>query len=327
MSKKKTKAPTAFAVDLSEQKEIKKKKVHKKSHFYKLLFIILTISLIFALIAVFTVGRVIAQGDSEELKIELCSFLEDNGLSFLSSLLFGEDPPRYSSELPPSAPSDNSGITVMFSGDKSEVKKLIFTEERDGYSGIMLALSDPTRLSIGRSTQSSNVISEIFKVERATLAFPFSDGMADNVLVNAGTWSSGSEKESYGYFGFSKDGVMHFGDGSRENIEALGFEYATEQKISALISGGVPCDFESSLGEIGMPTISVAQCADGSVLVLFLNESASCREITELLYRYSAVNAAIIYTGDCAGYVDNDNTLSFSDNFDHSEFTCVWIIN
>jgi len=307
-------------------KNIKPKKINKNAHAYKMCFIIVTLTLIFALIAVFAIGKTVALGSSEALKIEFYTYLNDNGLSWLSHLFFGDEAPSYGSVLPPALSSDGGKVEVLFSGGETSVRKMTFTEESDGFDGVMLAISDPTSLSIGSSTQKSNVISGIMNVEHASLAFSFADAGGDRVLFSDGKRTEQGVSGSCGYFGFTSEGVMHFGNTEADKADGLSLAYATVQEVHSLIVGGVPCDFETTRGELGVPSFSAAQCADGSVLLLFLDANASCREITELLYRYSAINAAILYTGECVGFIDGDGTFSFGESFDSAEYACAWIL-
>ena len=330
MAKKyKTRPANNIIDDVDEKKKHKKKQPSKNEHIYKMLFIIVIVSLIFCLIAFFTVGKVIANGDSTDIKMNFYTFLHEHHLGFFAKMIFGNNIPEYSSEFPPIKNSVPDNIEVLFAGaEETVVQKIYFDKENDGFSGVMLAINDPTKFSIGSSTQSSNAISEIFAVERAKIAFPFAQNKSDNVLITDGVWSSDRASDKYGFFGFDSKGIMHFGQASKEEIEALSLTCATEQaNMSAILCNGVPCDFESSQGAIGKPSISVAQCSDGSVILLFLGKAASCRDITELLYRYSAVNAAIIYSGNNSGYFDADGTFSFDKSFENSEYSCVWTVD
>jgi len=301
-----------------------------RPHPYIFLFTIILLALTFALITAFVVGRaVIADGQSEDFKIELYEVMSQSHLGWLADIIFGEDTPEYPSILPPAVNSEPGKVTPLFAGsENASIQKITLTEKADGCNGVMLAISDPTKLFVGKSTQGSNVLSEIMNVERATVAFTFADAKngGGKVLFSDGEWAVGDGTDRHGYFGFSANGIMHFGRGTHPQIAELSFEYATEQTVHSLIVGGVPCDFESTKGAIGIPSLSVAQCHDGSALLLFLDGSASCRDITELLYRYSAVNAAIIYTGELVGFITEDETVSFGEGFDSAEYASAWMI-
>lgn len=296
---------------------------------YKTVFAVIWILLTVIILFVFFIGagRAVAGGESDDLKIRLYEFLEDSPFSFLSNFIFEGSVPSYESSLPPSANSDGTKVSVLFPGTQNaDVREITLTKKNDGISGILIALSDPTALSVGSSTQGSNALSEILKVEHARLAFAFSDQSDDPVLINGGEWTYKTNSELYGYFGFDGKGVMHFGTGSYSDIEGLSLTYATKQTVHSLICGGVPCSFDMSKGAIGSASLSVAQCEDGSVLILFADASASCQKITELLYRYSAVNAATVYVGDAVGFANEEKSVSLGSGSESVQHASAWII-
>lgn len=314
---------------MESKEKIKSIQSRKKNRAYRLVFAMVFITLIFILIAIFAVGRTVAHGSSEARRVELYTFLCDNDLTWLSNLIFGDNIPLYSSELPPAAASVADDIKVAFSSeDQFKIKKILLSESGDGFSGVLLAINDPRAISIGRSTQESNDVSGIRDVEHASTAFSFADSRHDSILYFNGEefFSEDDNGSDIGYFGFNESGILHFGEGTIDEIRSLGLSFATRQVVSALITSKVPCSFEMSRGEIGKPSLSVAQCADGSVMLLFANGSASCKELTELLYRYSAVNAAIIYIGNGVGFIDSNDTYAFGEGFLNAKYSSVWMI-
>lgn len=314
---------------MESNEKIRSIKSRKRNRAYRLIFAVVFITLIFMLIAIFAIGRTVAHGSSEARRVELYTFLHDNDLLWLSDIIFGDDVPSYSSALPPAKEAEVGNIKVAFSGEGvSDIKKIILNEKDDGFSGVLIAVSDPRAISIGRSTQGSNDVAGIRDVEHASIAFSFANSRNDGVLYFDGEalFGEGDTDSDIGYFGFSDDGIMHFGEGKIDEIYSLGLSFATRQDVSALITGKVPCSFEMSRGDIGSASLSVAQCADGSVMLLFADKKASCKDLTELLYRYSAVNAAIIYVGDNVGFIDLEGTYAIGENFSSAKYSSVWMI-
>ena len=295
---------------------------------FKTLFIVVFVFLFLLTIAAFGIGlaRKAVSGPSEDLRIKVYEWMEekDSGFfSFLSGLIFGDDIPAYESYLPPSVNSNAEGISVLFGGKKADVKEMTLTKASDGVNGKLIAVSNPTAFAIGSSTLGANALSEIAKVEHARLAFSFAAKDGCVIVSDREYVFSGSENE-IGYFGFTESGIMHFGMGSAEDIKALSLAYATKQTVYSLICGGVPCDFDMSKGKIGSPSLVVAQCEDGSVLLLFADASASCLGISELLYRYNAVNAAIIYVDESVGYSDGETSFAFNEGAESTQHSCAW---
>lgn len=293
---------------MEEQLELKRKKRPTDvSVWSRRIFVIVLITLIFLLLFVFFAGRTVANVAPEDVGFSIYEGLRENGLSFLADLFFGD---RYTSaprELTGTVDSRPDGISVLFDDDYSSYKGGGFlTFSPEGYGGKLIAVKNPLRFSLGISTQQSNTLSALMSLSGAQGIFSTRDSETDSPLVINGAWASERSEGSFTYLGFTEDGILDFGASTKEELLERGLKFATEQEVYTLISGGVPQGFDLKDMPLGVPSVSIGQCADGSVLVLFLGEDSSCRDAMEIMYKYNAVNAAMIYLGNDVAFLAND---------------------
>ncbi len=308
---------------MSYKKSAKGYTYKSDSPFFGRFFIILLITLTILLVTVFAIGRAVAFGSSTELSLKFYDYLQNSVFSFATGFFFDDHVPSYEAYAPGVGDSSPDRIDVFFKGDDDI---LYFDVDEGTFKGKLVAVKDPTRFSIGRPTQEVNALNVILRVSDGELAFSSAASHRDRVLAENGECLI-EEGKVETFIGFTNDGILHFGSADAEKMSSLGLSCATAQDINVLICGGAPFDFELSRAPIGKSTVSIAQCSDGSVLLLFLDEAASYRDAMEVLYRHGAVNAAVIHSGNNVGYVVSDGeSFSYSDAISSAEFSSAWMV-
>lgn len=314
--------PKKGMAHMATQNENKKKKKRTRPSYFLHTFAIISLTLIFVLLLVFFAGRAVARGSSEDLSRKLHIFLSDSPFAFAIPALYGDDIPDTAPTLPECVLSNSSGITVSFPDDTNSVTEIKL--DNGNYSAHMYALKNPNRLFIGKSTQDHNHISGILSLENAALAFSASAAGKDKVLVYDKALTGEAEG---GFFGITDKGFLVFGkleDYKNEDGELV---YAKSANVGSLIINSIPCDFSPSDLPFGSPALAIGQCADGSLLLIFTDSNASAADIAQIFYRYSAVNAAIVYVGNGAGVCYPDGTyFSYDEGFADAEFSSAWLI-
>lgn len=293
---------------MEDQLELKRKNrpTGNRIHFRRFM-VILLITLILCTLSVFFAGRAIVNAAPEDVGFSIYEGLIKDGHHFWAKLFFGD---RYTSlprELTPTVDSRPDGISVLFGKDNSSYKGGGFlTLTPDGYNGKLIAVKNPLRFSLGISTQQSNTLSALMSLSGAQGVFSARDSECDSLLIANGAWAGEKADESFTYLGFTNGGILTFGNATKEELLEKELKFATEQEIYTLISGGVPQGFELKDVPLNAPSVSIGQCADGSILVLLLDGDASCRDAMEIMYKYNAHNAAMIYIGEDAAFLAKD---------------------
>lgn len=290
-------------------------------------FLILTLILLTLLI--FFGGRAIVNAVPEDVGYSVYEGLVRDGHTFLADLFFGDRYASFPRELTGTVDSREDGISVLFGDDRSSYKGGGFiTLSPEGYDGKLVAVKNPLRFSLGISTQQSNTLSALMSLSSAQGIFSLKDSETDSPLIINGAWASKKTDGKFTYVGFREDGILCFGSASKEELEGKSLKFATEQEVYTLISGGVPQGFELKDLPLGAPSVSIGQCADGSVLVLFLEGDSSCRDAMEIMYKYNAFNAAMIYIGNDAAFLAKDSqagSFSHKDAADSAHYHVTWI--
>jgi exopolysaccharide biosynthesis protein len=304
------------------QKE-KKPKVTKKTRWGLMLALTVIITLIFIIAAVFFAGRAVASKGNEDLRLEFYTLLSESPFKGLIKYVFDDDDlPDTTPILPDCINSSASGITV--SASASEDGALHLTYSDSSMKAHVLAIKDPSRLCMGKSTFSHNYISEIKNLENASYAFSAADDRQLNVTVSSGKYSSDADVT---FFGITQSGILAFGRIKDFTDTKDALMWAQESVVHTLIHESMPTSFSPSENPIGIPTLSIGQCVDGSLLIVIADEKSSTDSLTKLFYKYSAVNAAIVYVGEAAGIIyPNGEIATFGEEFENAQYSHSWLI-
>jgi hypothetical protein len=279
--------------------------------------------LIFFIIAAFLTGRAIANCESEGLRLEFYQKLRSSPFSACIDLLFEEENlPITNPILPGCVSSSAEGIVPPSGSVAGEIIEIAVDGE--SFNASMIAIKNPHSLFMGKSTFNQNYVSEIMHRAGASYAFSAADDRAISVAVYDGVISESAEGT---FFGITESGILAFGDLSAFKEAEDGLVRAQNASIHTLVCASMPTSFSPSEHPIGKPSLSIGQCADGSLLIAVADGNASVSDLTRLFYKYSAVNAAIVYIGDCAGIICPDGrTVSFGEGFDAAQYSHAWLI-
>ncbi len=304
------------------QKEKKPKSVKKPRWGLKIALTVI-ITLIFVIAGVFFAGRAVASNGNEDLRLEFYTLLSESPFKGLIKYVFDkENLPDTTPILPECINSSASGITVSASTSAEGALQLFIDDP--AMKAHVLAIKDPSRLCMGKSSFSHNYISEIKHLENASYAFSAADDMQLNVVVSNGKYSSDANVT---FFGITQNGILVFGSINDFTDADDRLVWAQESVVHTLIHESIPTSFSPSEHPIGIPTLSVGQCADGSLLIVTADERASADSLTKLFYKYSAVNAAIVYIGESAGFIHPNGEIStFGDKFENAQYSHSWLI-
>ena len=281
------------------------------------------ITLVFALLIAFFTGRTIATKGNEDLRLEFYMLLKESPLRGCIDYIFDEDSiPDTTPILPGCINSSFEGITPPTNSTGNDVLQL--TPDSLSFSTHILAIKNPALLCMGKSTFDHNYVSEIKHLEKARYAFSAADSMNLNVIAANGKVTEDAEGT---FFGMTEKGILAFG-GIKQFSDVNGkLLWAQEAQIHTLINNSMPTSFSPSEHAIGYPTLSIGQCADGSLLMIIADSNASANGLTKLFYKYSAVNAAIVYVGESAGIICPDGSvLSFGRDFHDAQYSHAWLI-
>lgn len=301
----------------------KKQRKPKRHGLWVQIAVTVAVTLVFVLIAAFIAGRTIAQNGNEELRLEFYTRLNESPFSGFVKYIFDEDSiPSTVPILPGCVNSTPDGISPAPSTSEKDV--LLLKGDSDGYLAHVLAIKDPSSLFMGRSTFNQNYVSEIMHLQNASYAFSAADSMKLNVIdPDSDTY----ENADGTFFGLTDRGILAFGGIKQQSEDAGRLKFAQEAEIHTLIHASLPTSFDPSRHAIGVQTLSIGQCADGSLLLILADGNASVNDLTKLFYRYSAVNAAIVYVGEAAGIICPDGSvLSFGKDFEDAQYSHAWLI-
>lgn len=315
---------------MEEQLELKRKRRPTPARTWTFRsFVVVLITLVFITLLVFFGGRAIANAAPEDVAYSIYEGLVRDGHTFLADLFFGDRYTTMPRELTGAVDSNPDGISVLFGDDKSSFKGGGFiTLTPEGHEGTLIAVKNPLRFSLAISTQQSNTLSALMSLSSAQGIFSMRDSENDSPLIVNGVWASKKVEGSFTYVGFREDGILDFGTATKDALEGKGLKFATEQEVYTLISGGVPQGFELKDRPLGKDSVSIGQCADGSVIVLFLRGDSSCRDAMEIMYKYNAVNAAMIYIGSDTAFLAKDAQAGGFDpngSADSAHYHVTWI--
>lgn len=213
--------------------------------------------------------------------------------------------------------------------DKDALYKII-NVSGNGYKGYLVAVYDASKVKIGTTTklgttgQSVKVISRNNHAHVAMNASGFYDpDWNSNGAIPHGTvvqngkvvWDYQDAKVGGGMVGFTKDNVLVLGRMSAQQAIAKGIRDGIEFG-PFLIVNGKPSFVQGDGGWGIAPRTAIGQRKDGIVLMLVIDgrraSSIGCGmvELTEIMQRYGAVNAANMDGGSSSALIIEGNVYS-----------------
>lgn len=225
---------------------------------------------------------------------------------------------------------------------KNEYEKQILTkdEENDlykvipisgnGYQGFLVALYDPSRISIATTkylgTKGESILT-VSKRENAIIAmnaggFYDPDWNSNGALPHGTVIKNGKVVSDYadanmggGFIGFTHDNKLVLGKMSKEEALKVGYRDAVEFGPYLIVNG--KSSFIKGNGGWGIaPRTAIGQRKDGIVLMLVINGripssiGADMVDLTQIMENYGAYNAANLDGGSSTELVINNKIIN-----------------
>jgi exopolysaccharide biosynthesis protein len=225
---------------------------------------------------------------------------------------------------------------------KNEYEKEILTKDPDndlykvinisgkGYQGFLVAIYDPSRISIATTaylgTRGEDILT-VSKREGAIIAmnaggFYDPDWNSNGALPHGTVISNGKVVSDYvdanmggGFIGFTNDNKLILGNMTKEEAVATGYRDAVEFGPYLIVNG--KRSFIKGNGGWGIaPRTAIGQRQDGIVLFLVINGrlanslGADMVDLTDIMENYGAYNAANLDGGSSSELVINNEIIN-----------------
>ena len=199
-----------------------------------------------------------------------------------------------------------------------------------GYQGYLVAIYDPSRVSIATTAylgERGEAITTVAKRENAIIAinaggFYDPDWNSNGALPHGTVIQNGKivsdfedAKMGGGFVGFTNDDKLVLGKMSAEEALAMGVRDAVEFGPFLIVNG--KSSFVKGNGGWGIaPRTAIGQREDGIVLFLVINGrlatsiGADMGDLTEIMENYGAVNAANMDGGSSSALVINNEIIN-----------------
>ena len=213
--------------------------------------------------------------------------------------------------------------------DENDLYKLIEVSGK-GYQGYLVAIYDPSRISIATTAYlgvRGESILTVSKREGAIVAmnaggFYDPDWNSNGALPHGTVISNGNIVSDYadanmggGFIGFTKDNKLILGNMGKEQAIKKGYRDAIEFGPYLIVNG--KRSFIKGNGGWGRaPRSAIGQREDGIVLFLVINGrlansiGADMIDLTDIMENYGAVNAANLDGGSSSELVINNNIIN-----------------
>lgn len=200
----------------------------------------------------------------------------------------------------------------------------------NGYKGFLVAIYDPSRISIATTAylgKRGESILTVSKREKAIIAmnaggFYDPDWNSNGALPHGTVISNGKVVSDYvdarmggGFIGFTKENKLILGNMSKEKALATGYRDAIEFGPYLIVNG--KRSFIKGNGGWGVaPRTAIGQRKDGIVLFLVINGrlatsiGADMVDLTDVMERYGAFNAANLDGGSSSELVINNEIIN-----------------
>lgn len=218
---------------------------------------------------------------------------------------------------------------VLVKDEGNDLYKLIPVSGK-GYNGFIVAIYDPSRISIA-TTQYLGVRGEsiltVSKRENAIIAmngggFYDPDWNSNGALPHGTVISNGKVVSDFndagmggGFIGFNNDNVLVLGNMSKEKAVEIGLRDAVEFGPYLIVNG--KRSFIKGNGGWGVaPRTAIGQRQDGIVLFLVVNGrlassiGADMVDLTDIMENYGAYNAANLDGGSSTELVINNEIIN-----------------
>lgn len=218
---------------------------------------------------------------------------------------------------------------VLVKDEGNDLYKLIPVSGK-GYNGFIVAIYDPSRISIA-TTQYLGVRGEsiltVSKRENAIIAmngggFYDPDWNSNGALPHGTVISNGKVVSDFndagmggGFIGFNNDNVLVLGNMSKEKAVEIGLRDAVEFGPYLIVNG--KRSFIKGNGGWGVaPRTAIGQRQDGIVLFLVVNGrlassiGADMVDLTDIMENYGAYNAANLDGGSSSELVINNEIIN-----------------
>ena len=199
-----------------------------------------------------------------------------------------------------------------------------------GYQGYLVAIYDPSRVSIATTNylgKRGEAITTVAKRENAVIAmnaggFYDPDWNSNGALPHGTVIKNGEIVSDYddaamggGFVGFTKDDKLVLGKMTKEEALEMGMRDAVEFGPFLIVNG--KSSFVKGNGGWGIaPRTAIGQREDGIVLFLVINGrlatsiGADMGDLTEIMENYGAVNAANMDGGSSSALVINNEIIN-----------------
>ena len=213
--------------------------------------------------------------------------------------------------------------------DENDLYKVI-NINGPGYQGFLVAVYDPSRISIATTAHlrvRGESILTVSKRENAIIAmnaggFYDPDWNSNGALPHGTVISNGKVVSDYedarmggGFIGFTKDNKLILGNMSKNEALAIGYRDAIEFGPYLIVNG--KRSFIKGNGGWGIaPRSAIGQRSDGIVLFLVINGrlassiGADMVDLTDIMERYGAYNAANLDGGSSSELVINQKIVN-----------------
>ncbi len=219
---------------------------------------------------------------------------------------------------------------ILKRDEGNDLYKLIEIKEKD-YSGYLVAIYDPSRISLATADRSGKTASDIAKENGAVVAINasglnFSTGKANGVVIKDGDISSigGVNRHGGGLIGFTNNNVLMLSTENSNTAMEKGLRDAV-QFGPFLIINGKSATIKGN-GGMGLANrTAIAQRKDGIVLFLVIDgrgangsKGIDMNGMIKILERYKAYNAANLDGGGSSILIINDEVINSPKGFGYS---------
>lgn len=218
-----------------------------------------------------------------------------------------------------------------------------------GYKGFLVAIYDPSRISIATSKYlkvRGESILTVSKRENAIIAmnaggFYDPDWNSNGAIPHGTVISNGKVVSDYkdanvggGFIGFTKENKLILGNMSKEKAVSMGYRDAIEFGPYLIVNG--KRSFVKGNGGWGIaPRTAIGQRQDGIVMFVVINGRLASSigvdlvELTDILYKYGAYNAANLDGGSSSELVINNkiiNTPVAGGQYGLRDMSTFWVV-
>lgn len=244
---------------------------------------------------------------------------------------------------------------------KNEFEKELLTKDKgndlykvinisgSGYQGFLVAIYDPSRIKIANSkylNQRGESILTVAKRENAIIAmnaggFYDPDWNGNGAVPHGTVIKDGAVISDYadanvggGFIGFTKDNKLLLGNMSKSQALSSGYRDAIEFGPYLIVNGKK--SFIKGNGGWGVaPRSAIGQRQDGIVLFVVINGRLATSigvdlvELTDIMYKYGAYNAANLDGGSSSELVINNeiiNTPVAGGQYGLRDMSTFWVV-